>query len=60
MVKNLPAKAGDAGVVGLIPGLGRSPRGGSDNHSSILACKIPQTKEAGGLQPMGSQRVGHH
>ena len=28
-------------------------------HSSILAWKIPWTEEAGGLQPMGSQRVGH-
>ena len=29
MVKNPPAKAGDARDVGLIPGLGRSPGGGS-------------------------------
>ena len=28
-------------------------------HSSILACKIPWTKEPGGLQSMGSQRVGY-
>ena len=28
-------------------------------HSSILAWKIPQTKEPGRLQSMGSQRVGH-
>ena len=28
-------------------------------HSSILACKIPWTEELGGLQSMGSQRVGH-
>ena len=27
-------------------------------HSSILAWKIPQTEEPGGLQSMGSQRVG--
>ena len=27
-------------------------------HSSILAWEIPWTEEAGGLQPMGSQRVG--
>ena len=31
VVKNLPAKAGDAGGVGLIPGLGRSLRGGNGN-----------------------------
>ena len=28
-------------------------------HSSTLAWKIPQTEEPGGLQSMGSQRVGH-
>ena len=27
-------------------------------HSSILAWKIPLTEESGGLQSMGSQRVG--
>ena len=29
MVKNSPVNAGDAGGLGLIPGLGRSPGGGS-------------------------------
>ena len=29
-------------------------------HSSILAWKIPWTKEPGGLQSMGSLRVGHN
>ena len=28
-------------------------------HSSILAWDIPWTEEPGGLQSMGSQRVGH-
>ena len=28
-------------------------------HSSILVWRIPWTEEPGGLQPMGSQRVGH-
>ena len=28
-------------------------------HSGILAWRIPWTEEPGGLQPMGSQRVGH-
>ena len=27
-------------------------------HSSILAWRIPQTEEPGGLQPVGSYRVG--
>ena len=29
-------------------------------HSSILARKIPWTEKPGGLQSMGSQRVGHN
>ena len=29
------------------------------SHSSILDWKIPQMEEPGGLQSMGSQRVGH-
>ena len=28
-------------------------------HSNILAWRIPWTEELGGLQSMGSQRVGH-
>ena len=31
VVKNLPANAGDARDSGLIPGLGKSPRGGNGN-----------------------------
>ena len=54
MVKKLPANAGD---VGLIPGLGRIPGEGNDNP--LLAWEIPWTKGPGGLQSMGSQRVGH-
>ena len=36
-VKKLPANAGDARDMGLIPGSGRSPGGGKDNYSNILA-----------------------
>ena len=32
---------------------------GMASHSSILAWRIPQTEELGGLQSMGSQRVRH-
>ena len=32
---------------------------GMATHSSILAWRIPWTGEPGGLQSMGSQRVGH-
>ena len=29
-------------------------------HSNVLAWKIVRTEEPGGLQSMGSQRVGHN
>ena len=32
---------------------------GMANHSSILVWRIPWTKEPGGLQSIGSQRVEH-
>ena len=32
---------------------------GMATHCSILAWRIPWTEEPGGLQSMGSQRVGH-
>ena len=56
VVKNLTAKAGDAG---LIAGSGRCPGEGIASHSSILAWEIPWTEEPGGLQSMGSQRVSY-
>ena len=43
----------DAGDLGSIPGLGRSPGEGKGYPYSILAWRIPRTKS------MGSQRVGH-
>ena len=58
VVKNPPANAGDVRDTVSIPGSGRSPRGGHSNHSSILAWKIPWTKEPGRLQSIGLQRVG--
>ena len=48
--KNPPANAGDIRDVSLIPGLGRSPgESRAATHSSILAWRIPQRKEPGGL-----------
>ena len=35
------------------------PEKGMATHSSILAWRIPWAEEPGGLQSMGSQRVGH-
>ena len=32
---------------------------GMATHSSMLAWRIPWTEEPGGLQSMGSRRVGH-
>ena len=56
MVKNLPATQ-ETWVQSLgqkDPLEKRMP-----THSSILAWRIPRTKEPGGLQSMGSQRVRH-
>ena len=52
----MPDNKGDAGP---IPGTGRSPGGGNGSPLSILTWKIPWTEKLGGLQSMGSQRVGH-
>ena len=59
-VKNLPANIRDAGDMGLIPGWGRSPGGGNSNPFQYSCWEIPWTEEPGGLQSMGSQRVGHN
>ena len=57
VVRNLPANAAGPGV---IPGLGRAPGEGSGTHFSVLAWRIPWTKEPDRLWSMGSQRVGHN
>ena len=43
VVKNLPANAGD---VGLIPGLGRSPGGGNGNPLQYSCLGNPTDREA--------------
>ena len=53
------ASACNAGDLGSIPGLQRFPGEEMATHPSILAWRIPWTEEPGGLQSMGSQRVGH-
>ena len=50
VVKNLPAKVGDAG---LIPGLGRSLEMEMAAHSSILAWKIHGQRSLMGYSPWG-------
>ena len=59
VVKNPPANAWDIRDTGLTSGLGRCPGGGMAIHFTILARKIPWTEDPGGLQSVGSQRVGH-
>ena len=54
------ASACNAGDLCSFPVLGRSPGGGHSNLSSTLAWRIPWTEKPGGLQSMGSQRVGHN
>ena len=56
MVKNLPAVQ-ETWVRSL--GWEDALEKGMATHSSILAGTIPWTEEPGGLQSMGSQRVGH-
>ena len=55
LVKNPPANAGDASGAGQKDPLKKERA----TRSSILAWRIPWTKKPGGLQTMGSQRVGH-
>ena len=59
VVKNLPAmqKTQEKQVQSL--GQEDSLEEGMATHSSILAWIIPWTEEPGGLQSLGSQRVGH-
>ena len=52
--KNLPANAGAAGAVSLIPGLGLSPAGGNGNPLQDPCQENPL------LQSIGSQRVRHN
>ena len=55
MVKNLPAMQ-ETRVLSL--SWEDSLQKGMATHSSILAWRIPWTEESGGIQSMGSQRVG--
>ena len=46
MIKNPPAKAGDARGVGLIPGSGRSPGGGYGNPLQYSCLEDPMDRGA--------------
>ena len=56
MVKNLPSMQ-EAKVQSL--GWEDPLEKGMATHSSILAWEIPWTEEPGGVQSMGSERIGH-
>ena len=47
VVKNPPAKAGDTGVTGLIPGLGRSP--GEEHGNPLQYSCLENSKDRGAL-----------
>ena len=49
----------NVGDLGSIPGQEDTLEKETATHSSTLAWKISWTEEPGGLQSMGSQRVGH-
>ena len=58
VIKKPPANAGDAGDMGLIPGLGRPPpEEEMATYSSILTWEIPWAEEPGGIQSLGSQKI---
>ena len=59
VVKNLPARAGDITDTGLIPESERCPAEGHGNPLQYSCLENPTDREPGGLQSMGSQRVGH-
>ena len=62
MVKKLLASAGDirnAGWEDQSLGWEDPLEEGMATHFTILAWRIPQTEEPGGLQSIGLQRVGH-
>ena len=57
VVKNLPAKQ-----YMQVQSLGQEDpwEKEKETHSSILAWEIPQTKDPGGLQSIGSQKARHN
>ena len=55
VIKNLPGNAEGIRDESSIPGLGRFLEKEMATHSSILAWRIPWTKEPGGLQSRGLQ-----
>ena len=59
MIKNPPANAGNVRDSGLIPAWDDPMEEGMATYSRILAWRIPWPEKPGGLQSIGSKRVGH-
>ena len=57
--KECACKVGDTGKVSSVLGGEDTLAKGMAAHSSVLAWKIPWSEEPGGLQSLGSQRVGY-
>ena len=58
MVKTLPANAGEAGDMDLIPGWGRSPGAGNGNSTPVfLPGKSHGQKSLASYSPQGHRRV---
>ena len=53
MVKNLPANAGDTGIVGSVPELERSPGGGNCNPLQYSCLENPMDKGDWGITVRG-------
>ena len=60
VVKNLSVNAEDIRDTGLIPGLGRSPRGGHGNPLQFSCLENPMDRGAWWTTLRGVVRVGHN
>ena len=59
VVKNPSPNAEDVRHLGSIPGLGRSPGGGTGNPLQYSCSEIPMDRQSLAGHPIGSQRIGH-
>ena len=58
--KESACSTGASGVAGLIPGSGRSPRGGHGNPLQYSCLENPQGQKRLAATVHGAQRVGHN
>ena len=60
VVKNPPASAEDARVMGSVPGSGRSPGVGNGTPLQFSCLENSMDRGAWWVQCMGLQRIGHY